>query len=402
MHLRGTQTYKPLEVLGPEHELALVNPDLKPLPISDKIIKAYCGKTINFIELPKFTFGKELQLHVMEIKANQPFKAPSEFEETMQNAVSTLSGIALKHGANLLGTGMHPLLRLQDTGVWPHYHKKIYQAYGKSFNLNQHGWLNIQSFHLNLPYQTQADAIQIHNQLTNLCAYLPAVAASSPIYEGKVGKDTDNRLQFYKINQKEVPSITGDVIPQYVSSLEQYKRDVIGGYSADLARAGADKTLLHREWVNSRGVIFRFDRKALEVRVMDEQECIKSDVALACFIRAAVRGLIAENAELMPHETLVRDFNAVIKDGLNAQISNPNGKTARQICQRYLKLAQQHADAEEKKYLPLVERRILEGNLSEHIRNGVLRRTEKTSFHQAIQEVYSTLIKCLIDNEPYF
>ena len=48
---------------------------------------------INFIELPDFTFGKEMQLHVMEIKANQPFKTPDAFEETMQNAVSTLSGI---------------------------------------------------------------------------------------------------------------------------------------------------------------------------------------------------------------------------------------------------------------------------------------------------------------------
>ena len=122
------------------------------MPISDKIIKDYCGKIINFIELPKFTFGKELQLHVMEIKANQPFKTPFEFEETMQNAVTTLNQIVQKHGAMLLGTGMHPLLKLQDTAVWPHYHKKIYQQYGKIFNLNQHGWLNIQSFHLNLPY----------------------------------------------------------------------------------------------------------------------------------------------------------------------------------------------------------------------------------------------------------
>ena len=121
----------------------------------------------------------------------------------------------------------------------------------------------------------------MHNQLANLCAYLPAIAASSPIYEGKNGPKRDNRLSFYKVNQKEVPSITGDVIPEYVSSLSQYKREVIGRYSKDLASAGADKTLLHREWVNSRGVIFRFDRSALEVRVMDEQECIKSDVALA-------------------------------------------------------------------------------------------------------------------------
>jgi gamma-glutamyl:cysteine ligase YbdK (ATP-grasp superfamily) len=342
-----------------------------------------------------------MQLHVLEIKANQPFKTPTEFEETMQTAVATLSEIVQKHGAMLLGTGMHPLLKLQDTGIWSHYHKKIYQQYGKIFNLNQHGWLNIQSFHLNLPYQKEADAIQTHNHLANLCAYLPAISASSPIYEGKNGSDIDNRLQFYKINQKEVASITGDVIPQYASSMYQYKRDVIERYSHDLANAGADKTLLYREWVNSRGVIFRFDRSALEVRVMDEQECIKSDVALACFVRASLRGLIASNAELLPHDLLVKDFNAVLKDGLNAKVLNPHGKTARQVCQYYLNLAIEHADEDEKKYLWFVKKRIEEGSLSELIQARVLRRAQKTSFHQAIVDVYSTLIKCLSDNEIY-
>jgi gamma-glutamyl:cysteine ligase YbdK (ATP-grasp superfamily) len=371
------------------------------MPISDKIIKGYCGKTLNFIELPEFTFGKELQLHVMEIKANQPFLTPQEFEETMQNAVTTLSGIVGKHGANLLGTGMHPLLKLSDTGVWPHYHRKIYGEYGKIFNLQQHGWLNIQSFHLNLPYRKEADAIQIHNQLANLCTYIPAITASSPIFEGKTGPDTDNRLRFYRENQKEVPSIAGDVIPQYFSSLNDYKRDVIGGYSADLAKAGADKTMLNREWVNSRGIIFRFDRCALEVRVMDEQECVKSDVALSCFIRSALRGLIASDAELAPQKVLVDNFNRVIKDGLNAQVNSPHGKTAQQVCQHYFKLATQNASADEKPYLWLIKKRIEEGNLSELIQSKVQRRAEKTSFHEAIVDVYSTLIKSLRANEPF-
>jgi gamma-glutamyl:cysteine ligase YbdK (ATP-grasp superfamily) len=375
---------------------------LKPLPISDKIIKATCARIVNFIEMPQFTFGKELQLHVMEIKANMPFHSPCEFEETMQKAVQTLSGIVQKHGANLLGTGMHPLLKLGDTGVWPHYHSKIYQQFGKIFNLNQHGWLNIQSFHLNLPYQKQGDAIQMHNYLANLCAYLPAIAASSPIFEGKSGPDVDNRLHFYKLNQKEVPSITGDVIPEYATSLSQYKRDVIGGYSEDLAGAGAEKVILGREWVNSRGLIFRFDRKALEIRVMDEQECIKSDVALACFVRAALRGMMAQKTELLPHEVLVGDYNVIVHGGLEAEVRNLMGKTAREICQRYLKLAEQYADADEKRYLGIVKRRIKEGNLSEVIGKKVQARAGKTDYQEAVRTVYSSLIKCLSDNEPIF
>ena len=389
-------------MLGPEHEYSLVNQELKVQPVADKIIKAYCGKIINFVEFPSFTFGKEMQLHVMELKANSPFKSPVEFEETMQKGVLTLSQIVGKHGAFLLGTGVHPLLKLEDTSIWPHQHRKIYQEYGKLFNLNQHGWLNIQSFHLNLSYQKEADAIQIHNFLAILSAYLPAIAASSPICEGKPGPDNDNRLHFYKINQKEIPSVTGEVIPEYATSLSAYKRSVIWRYSNDLAKAGADKTLLSREWVNSRGVIFRFDRKALEVRVMDEQECVKSDVALSCFIRSALRGLIAQKTELLHHDLLVKDFNEVVKEGLNAQVLNPNGKTARQVCQHYFNLAEEYADEDEKRYLWIIKKRLENGSLSELIKNRVMRRAEKTVFHQAVIDVYSTLIKCLSDNEPYF
>ena len=140
-------------MIGPEHEFSLVDDELKPLPIADRVIKDYCGRIVNFVELPHFTFGKELQLHVMEIKANSPFKSPQVFEETLHDAVTTLSAfLKKKYRANLLGTGMHPIMNLNQTGVWPHRHRKIYEEYGKIFNLRQHGWLNIQSFHLNLPY----------------------------------------------------------------------------------------------------------------------------------------------------------------------------------------------------------------------------------------------------------
>jgi len=380
-----------------------VNEELEALPIADKVIKDFCGKIVNFVELPRFTFGKELQLHVMEIKANAPFKSPALFEETMQDAVSTLADFLGKnYQAHLLGTGMHPLLRLEETRVWPHRHRKIYQEYSRVFNLKQHGWLNIQSFHLNLPYQTEANGVLLHNLLAGLSAYLPAISASSPIYEGAIGKDVDNRLAFYKLNQREVPSVTGDVIPDYTSSFRAYQKEVIGQYSRDLAKAGIGETLLLKEWVNSRGVIFRFDRSALEVRVMDEQECVKSDVALSCFVRAALRGLISSKAELLPHDILVSDFNSTLTNGLVAKVLNPHGPTARQVCQYLFDLAWANAEKEEKKYLPIVQKRIEQGSLSELIQGRISKRAQKTDLKEAILAVYSTLINCLADNQPYF
>ena len=369
----------------------------------DKIIKDFHGRMVNFVEQHHFTFGKELQLHVMEIKSNKPFRSPENFEETMHEAVlRLLDFLEDKYKAHLLGTGMHPLLKLEDTGVWPHRHRQIYQAYSKIFNLKQHGWLNIQSFQLNIPYLNEEKAILTHNLLANICAYLPAISASSPIYEGKFGEYVDNRLHFYMINQKEIPSIVGNVVPEYVFSLGQYKKGIIEKYSLDLAKAGAYKCLLHKEWVNSRGIVLRFDRKAIEIRIMDEQECIKSDVALSCFLRALLRGLMKEETELSPQEILVKDFKSVIRMGLNAEVLHTKGPVARQVCQHFFQVASEHASKEEKKYLPIIQRRLECGNLSEIIRERVQRRAQKTDFTEAIIDIYSKLLKALRNNEPYF
>ncbi|MBS7621956.1 hypothetical protein KEJ32_07590, partial [Candidatus Bathyarchaeota archaeon] len=48
-----------------------------------------------------------------------------------------------------------------------------------------------QSFQLNIPYANEAKAVLMHNLLANVCAYLPAVSASSPIFEGHFGDYVD-------------------------------------------------------------------------------------------------------------------------------------------------------------------------------------------------------------------
>jgi gamma-glutamyl:cysteine ligase YbdK (ATP-grasp superfamily) len=390
-------------VLGPEHEFSLVNNELKALPIVDQVLKDFHGRVVNSVKLPRFSFSKELQLHVMEVKPNEPFCSPVEFEETMLEAVQTLqSFISRKYGAHLLGTGMHPLLQLDETKVWPHRHRQIYEAFGKIFNLRRHGWLNIQSYQLNLPYSDEKSGVLLYNTISSICPYLPAISASSPIFEDRFGEKVDNRLRFYRENQKEVPSITGDIVPEYATSFAQYREQVIDKYSQDLADKGAGKLLLDKEWVNSRGVIFRFDRRALEIRVMDEQECVKSDVSLSCFIRALLRGLMKEDANLTPHDVLLDDFNSIVNNGLHAKLRGEFGGFAKEACKSLLRIADNNATEEEREYLSTVKSRIEKGNLSEIIRERVERKSQKTDLEEAIRNVYLQLTESLIDNQPYF
>ena len=391
-----------LEVLGPEHEFSVVDQKLHPLPIVDAIIKQVHGRIVNNVNMSKFSFGKELQAHVLELKAIKPFHSPQVFEETIQEAVETILDALEKHHAKLLGLGMHPSLNLNEAQIWTHRDRQIYEALGRIFNLRQHGWLNIQSFQLNLPYRNEKDAIKLHNTLNNILPYLPALAASSPIFETKKGDYMDNRLHFYSMNQREVPSITGDVIPEHVNSLEEYEKATVNRYSDDLCKLGASRCLLNKKWLNSRGAVIRPDRKAIEIRILDEQECVKSDVALSCFIRAVLRGMM--NDETYPaisHKILVQNLNHIIKDGLDARVQHPAGNTAKRVCQHLLKIAYENANEEEKEYLPLIKQRMDSGNLSQMILRDISKRTQKTDISEAIFDIYSSLADCLTNNRVY-
>jgi len=394
--------YRTLQVLGPEHEFSVINEKLQPLPIVDQVIKDLHGRVTNYANLGEFTLGKELQAHVAEFKANKPFDSPKVFEETMHSAVSRILDLLQnRYGASLLGLGMHPSLKLDEARVWSHRDRQIYEALGRIFNLTQHGWLNIQSFQLNLSYGNESEAVRLYNALAEVLPYLPAIASSSPIYESKVGEFLDNRLHFYGINQREIPSITGDIIPEPISSFEEYEKTTIRRYSEDLAKVNAPKCILSKEWLNSRGAVFRFDRRAVEIRIMDEQECVKSDVALSCFTRALLKGILRENEQQTPHRVLVENLSAVTKDGLDAKVSHPKGSTAREVCRYLLKVAEREASREERQYLWVVKKRIEEGSLSNLILKDVTNKTQRTRPEEAILSVYSALAKCLEENKVY-
>jgi hypothetical protein len=392
--------YKTLEVFGPEHEFSIVNDQLKPLPIVDLVIKKLCGRIKNNVTLSNFVFGKELQKHVAEFKGNRPFRSPLCFEETLYNAILYISGTLDHFGAHLLGTGMHPTLNLTEAKIWDHRDRHIYHALDQLFNLRQHGWLNIQSFQLNISYSTEQEGVKLYNQLRNVLPYLPAISASSPIYDSGFGEFVDNRLHFYRLNQIQIPSITGDIIPKPTESFIKYKK-IILKYSLDLKKANAPPCLINREWINSRGAILRFDRKAIEIRIMDEQECIKADVALSCFIRALLRGLIQNDEVHLPHALLVTDYYSIAKKGLNAKVNHPQSSTARGVCRYLLQIADEYAFPEERQYLWIIKKRIENGNLSEIITKHITKRMQKTTLSEAIFNVYQMLITKLRKNELF-
>jgi carboxylate-amine ligase len=108
----------------------------------------------------------------------------------------------------------------------------------------------------------------------------------------------DNRLQYYATNQKKIPSISGAVIPGRILSADQYRKEILETIYSDISPFDPQGVLQH-EWLNSRGAIARFERSAIEIRVIDTQESSYANVAVSILITAAIRFLVQQKSEII-------------------------------------------------------------------------------------------------------
>jgi hypothetical protein len=134
--------------------------------------------------------------------------------------------------------------------------------------------------HINLPFADDAEFGKLHAAVRLVLPLLPALAASSPVVEGRLTGFMDTRLEWTRHNQDKVPSLTGKVIPEPLYTRLDYQNRLLNGLYRDIAPLDPEKTL-QNEWVNSRGAIARFDRNTIEIRVIDMQECPAADLAVA-------------------------------------------------------------------------------------------------------------------------
>ena len=242
-------------------------------PIVDEVLKHELGNYGSDFENGMVTWSNELVLHVIELKSTHPENNFNALENAFADDVRRVNGILEKWNAMLMPTAAHPLMNpITDTKLWPHDNNEVYQLYDSIFNAKGHGWSNLQSTHLNLPFYDDEEFAKLHAAVRLVLPLLPALCASSPILDGKLTGHLDTRLSYYKTNQAKIPSITGKVIPERIFSKRNYLQKVYDKIKTDIAPYDAS-CVLNPIWVNSRGAIPRFDRGSIEIRIMDIQEC---------------------------------------------------------------------------------------------------------------------------------
>ncbi len=289
------------QAFGLELEYMIVRADtLNVLPIADEVLRKAAGELVSEVDLGEVSWSNELALHVLELKTSAPAPSLEGLSHAFQDNVRRANQILAEFNACLLPTAMHPWMDPDtEMKLWPHEYNPVYEAYHRIFDCRGHGWANLQSAHLNLPFANEAEFGRLHAAIRLLLPILPALAASSPILQRQWTGAMDNRLDAYRKNSRRVPSITGSVVPEAAFTLEQYDREILQRMYDDMAELDVNGVLRH-EWLNSRGAIARFDRGAIEIRVLDVQECPAADVAIVRLIAGVLQVLVAETWSDLP------------------------------------------------------------------------------------------------------
>jgi glutamate---cysteine ligase / carboxylate-amine ligase len=264
------------------------------LPASDLLLCTATGEAQSDIERGSFCWSNELVLHLIEIKTNGPAGSLRGLAGGFQEEVREINRRLQPLGARLMPTGMHPWMNPhQETRIWPHEYSPVYQAYNRIFGCQGHGWSNLQSMHLNLPFADDREFGALHAAIRALLPLLPALAASSPIVDGRFAGWLDHRLAVYRANSEKIPSLTGHVIPEAAFTELDYQHLILERMYRDIAPHDPEG-LLQDEFLNSRGAIARFERGSIEIRVLDSQECPAADLAIAGLLTECLRSLVQE------------------------------------------------------------------------------------------------------------
>lgn len=400
--------YHLLEKCGIEIEYMLVDSDsLDIAPIADQVLLNLGVDAKGNLDRGEFTWSNEVTKHVLELKTTHPVSDFHGLHQRMNTEILWMEDALQSYHVRLLPTGMHPWMDpSEDTDIYPLAHQELYASYRELFDWSGHGWGNIQATHLNFSFGSDVEFVQLHSAVRLLLPLLPALCASSPIVDGDLNGDLDNRLKYYRQPTHRLPSLIGEMIPEAIESREEYDEVIY-----DPIRKTMDefdpKHILSVDVLNARGAVARFDRSSLEIRVIDSQECPRADIAIAEFVREAVRWLIAHNkrhrgAADVSELLLAQIYHAAVHRGMKADFVHEDllplygmKETETDLHGVLRHLAHKiDLSRESREVIELILR---DGNLSSRIIASL-----RNSSCGSIEEIYRRLADCLTDNEIFF
>lgn len=400
------------ERFGIELEYMIVNKEtLQVIPRADIALgKDKKGVPLSDVQRGNVGLSNELVSHIVELKCAEPISSFALWSNNFHKEIIHLNKELAKINAMLLPSATHPFMNSHEEMVlWPYDCNDIYSTYDRIFNCKGHGWANLQSTHLNISFNGDAQFESLHAAIRILLPIIPAIAASSPYLDSKFTQYKDSRLETYRHNQEKIPSIAGQIIPEPVFSYADYDREIFTPIKNDIAPYDPEH-LLNHFFLNSRGAIARFDRGAIEIRLVDIQECPAADVAIAELEVAVLKNIAAQKwtsiqkQKSLDTQSLASILNNTIKNAENAVIEDIPYLLSLGIEGSFVKASDVwfHLYNQSKKYISAASQKVLEKILARGtLSSALLKKIGEHPSRDRLVYEYAKLAQCLAQNCIY-
>lgn len=400
---------------GLELEYMIVDHDtLSVLPIADQILHSLAGHFTSEFKRGRLAWSNEIVLHLIELKNSDPELSLEHLSPLFKNEVQRINKQLESVSAQLMPTAMHPWMNpAVETQLWPHDHAEIYRMYDQIFDCRRHGWANLQSMHFNLPFADDAEFRRLHAAIRLVLPILPALTASSPIADGYYSGYLDFRMKNYLTHQMKVPTSMGKVIPDTMNSCDAYQEHILAPMFREIRNHDPNGILEH-EWLNVRGAVARFDRYAIEIRVMDIQECPYADLAIAEIVKYILKALYDQKTSSLAEQQVINTDNLLnilsdcIRDAEQAKITDREylrlfgfnnecceaGELWRHLFANSIPVQVRQSEFWQDAFVILFE----QGPLARRI----LRALHNDFGRENLKQVYQRLCECLQNNRMFF
>ena len=395
---------------GVELEYMIVDAaSLAPRPVADRLLTDERGEVRSEIEHGALSWSNELVSHVLELKTTDPVPDLTGLEGAFATSIAEANARLEPLGCTLLGTGAHPFFDPHaETVIWPGEYTEVYRAYDRIFGVRGHGWSNLQSVHLNLPFDGDDEFGRLHAAVRLVLPLIPALAASTPYLDGRRTAHMDARLHVYRHNQDRVPELVGSVVPEAVFSEAEYEARIFSPVMTALAPHDPDG-VLRKYFANSRGAIARFDRGSIEIRLIDLQERPTADLGIVSLLVAVIRALVEERwvgyaaQRQWEERRLARVLDRCIADAEAAPIDDPEYRAVLGVGgvgtagEAWADLRSRVGGALPPDHAAAIDPILEHGTLARRLVDTL----GASPARERIREVYAELAGCLRDDRPF-
>lgn len=380
-------------------------------PVVDLLLKDREGQVATEVQHGDLVWSSEMATHIFEIRTHRPVKVIGKLRKKIASDLKAVNKLLKPHDAMLLPTGSHPFMDPRnETRLWQHERQDVHQLCHELFDCKTHSWANVCSADLEIPFLNDDDFARLHAAARLLLPIIPALSASSPFLDGRSTGFLDSRMESYLHAQEKHPDLMGSMIPEAIYTQEEYYREIYGPIVQVLARHDPARILDH-QYMNTRGATPNFDRSTLQIRVIDTQECISGDLAIAEFVTVVLKALANGRwvssyvQRAWPETDLLGIFLQVIKDAGNTMIAN------RDYLLMFGLLKQEQMQAAKLWQHLFVE---LYGDLSEDCRQHIghilehgclsqriLKHCGRDPSREKLLDVYGELARCLAEDRMF-